>query len=385
MRLSERALLRGRFPAGSGWRSLVHVGAARRSTSWDELAPDGRTSRRSPLSLSHPVADVRALAGGDPSAVSRLQRSIGNARLGSVLRLARCRDGSDSTCSCFEHREPDRRLLARQPLPSPAEDVRPPQTGPQPGKKPPLTGCSFVFKADGVYVTCEGVPGIGSTPDIPVDLRKIPREIRKMIPKGDKKEPLGPLPGWPGFPGLSRPGSGLPPRWFEDLCLRDPTSLLCQLTPPPSVPGHEPAAGPAPVGRFWSYDVTFEFDLPGAGAARSGMTPEGVATLATAVSWLQLDPTLQVRLAGHTSSEGGDADNLALSQRRAKAVYAELAAKGLGARVMDLVGGDGPPGCTRVEFGMWACGETQAAQDASRPEDRKVVMTLLRNAPVRWP
>lgn len=225
-----------------------------------------------------------------------------------------------------------------------------------------------------------GIPGLPGTPDIPWNPGDIPSEIERML-RGDKKtSPPGPLPGWP-----RTPGSG-PVLDLESLCRREPMSPLCLTTRPP-VPELKPPAG-QPVGSFWSYDVTFEHDLPrasGAPADRAGMTPEGVAGLATVVSWLQADSTLQVRLVGHASSEGTETDNLALSQRRAKAVYAELAAKGLGARVMDLVGGENPPGCTRIEFGMWACGETQAAQDAARPEDRKVVMTLLRNAPVTWP
>lgn len=49
---------------------------------------------------------------------------------------------------------------------------------------------------------------------------------------------------------------------------------------------------------------------------------------------------------------------------------------------MDLVGGREPAGCTRVEFGIWACASSLAAGDEARPEDRKVAVTFLLNAPV---
>lgn len=89
----------------------------------------------------------------------RLQRSIGNARVGDVLELARCRDGSDPACGRCGHAQAGRRdgelvedhagalasavaarrQLARQPEPSP-------QTGPEPGKAPPFTGVILIWK-----------------------------------------------------------------------------------------------------------------------------------------------------------------------------------------------------------------------------------------------
>jgi hypothetical protein len=49
---------------------------------------------------------------------------------------------------------------------------------------------------------------------------------------------------------------------------------------------------------------------------------------------------------------------------------------------MDFVGGSKPAGGVPLEFGMWACGEANAAQGEAKPEDRKVAVLFLRNAPV---
>jgi hypothetical protein len=79
---------------------------------------------------------------------------------------------------------------------------------------------------------------------------------------------------------------------------------------------------------------------------------------------------------------GTPAANLELSKRRARAVKARLDEKKLGARVTGFVGGTNPSGCERLEFGMRACGEGSAAPEEARPEDRKVSVLFLRNAPV---
>jgi outer membrane protein OmpA-like peptidoglycan-associated protein len=122
--------------------------------------------------------------------------------------------------------------------------------------------------------------------------------------------------------------------------------------------------------------VLFEHNLPA--KPEGGTSAAGAAKLTWIVEHLQADPTLQVRLVGHASSEGTADQNLQLSARRARSVQAALAAKGLGARIMDFVGGEDPVGCKRLEFGMWACGAGQAAAGEARPEDRKVAVTVLR-------
>lgn len=296
---------------------------------------------------------------GDPRSVLALQRRVGNS---GVIRLLAGRPS-----------------LARQTPPA-WEDYQPPRTGPQEGKKPPFSGGGLVWKNGKPYWHWEGLP-IPDSPDIPLDPRDIPGEIEGKIPK-DSKGPKPP-PGGPDFG--TRPkgpfgGPDLPPNWLQDICKRDPRSPVC--LPGLSTPQPGPSSPLPPVGVFYTFDVLFEHDRPTAGdGSGSGMTPAGEASLKTIAGMLAADPTLQVRLVGHASSEGTAPQNLELSKRRAQTVNAGLAAQGLGARVMDFVGGEDPPGCSKLEFGVWACGASQASPDEARPEDRKVAVTLLRNRP----
>lgn len=347
-------------------------------------------------SPDRPAVAPRARPGTLAAAVLQLQRSVGNAGLGRLL--ARCPDGSDPTCACHPRRRKAPRLgefedlervlasafgerrLARQP--QPPEERLPPRTGPKEGEPPEMTGCTFGWK-DGDWVwSCEG--GGFSTPDIPADPRKIPGKFGDLIPKQK-----GPKVGdWP-FPSPDQAPWLKPPISLEGICRSNPLSPLCIKAPSPP---NKTDSLLRPVGIFYSFDVLFEHNQPA--TPQGGMTAAGASTLGWVVEHLEADPTLQVRLVGHASSEGTADQNLQLSMRRARAVYAALDAKGLGTRVMDFVGGEDPAGCRRLEFGMWACGATQAAPGDPRPEDRKVAMTFLRNAPPkpgpfklqnRWP
>jgi hypothetical protein len=323
--------------------------------------PDAQRLRSEPRTSSRdvpaPVSRPRTFA----AEVLRLQRTVGNAAVGRLL--ARCPDGSDPDCDCHP-RGP--RQLARQP--EPPEERLPPRTGPKEGEPPEMTGCAFAWKDGELVWSCEG--GGFSTPDIPVDPRKIPGKFGDLIPKQK-----GPKVGdWP-FPSPDHAPWLDPPLSLEEVCRSNPLSSLCIKTPAPAKP--DPTL--RPVGVFYSFDVLFEHNLPA--KPEGGTSAAGAATLAWIVEHLQADPTLQVRLVGHASSEGTADQNLQLSARRARSVQAALAAKGLGARIMDFVGGEDPVGCKRLEFGMWACGAGQAAAGEARPEDRKVAVTFLRNAP----
>jgi OmpA family len=338
------------------------------------LRSDRRTSSRDDPGPAV-VSRSRTLA----AEVLRLQRSAGNAAVGRLL--ARCPDGSDPNCDCHPRKRrigeleellaasAGPRRLARQPEPPP--ERLPPNTGPKQGDPPEKTGCSFGWK-DGEWVySCEH-DGM-STPDIPADPRKIPGKFGDLIPKDKGRKPGD----WP-FPSPDQGPWLKPPPSVEEICRNNPLSPVCINVPPPK------KSGPLlpPVGLFYSFDVLFEHNLP-AKKPEGGMTAAGASMLEWVVEHLQADPTLQVRLVGHASSEGTAAQNMQLSMRRARAVNAALAAKGLGARVMDFVGGEDPAGCKRLEFGIWACGATQAATDRILAEDRKVAVTFLRNAPPR--
>jgi outer membrane protein OmpA-like peptidoglycan-associated protein len=296
------------------------------ATEWDE-----RRERRAQPSRREPPAPGPADAG---ETVLALQRTAGNAQVQRML------------------------AVARQPESPGLED-------------PDMAGGSIVYK-DGKWYWKGHLPGVGSTPEIALDPRDIPKQIEDLFKKkdDDKKEPKV----------FKIPEKGLPPDWIEDICTRNPMSPLCLTLPGKQPATKTPDALQKPVGEFFAFDLLFDHNQPTKGAG--GMTGAGASTLDLVVSLLEGDPTLQVRLVGHASSEGTDKDNLELSKRRARAVKARLDEKKLGARVMDFVGGSDPPGGTRLEFGMWACGEADAAPGDPRPEDRKVAVLFLRNAPV---
>lgn len=269
------------------------------------------------------------------------------------------------------------RSVQRQPGP----DDGPAGAGPPLPEMPLPPRCSIIWKDGEWSWKCESVPVIGSTPEIPLDPRDIPDRLKDLIPKGD--EPGGKK----TFPLPPTSGSELPPDWLENLCKRDPKSVLCiplgEKQKPDQPEG--PALPTKPIGVFWTWDVLFEHDQPAgaAGASSSGITPEGARSLDAIISLLKIDPSLRVRLVGRASAEGTPAHNLELSKRRVRAVYQKLEAAGVDRQVIDPLESDGKTdGCTRLEIGVWACGEARATKDEVRPEERKVDATFLRNPPL---
>jgi hypothetical protein len=296
-----------------------------------EIARDQRPEQRarsreagSGASAAHPWETVLAL-----------QRTAGNAQVQRML------------------------AVARQP------------TGGAELEDPDMAGGSIVYK-DGKWYWKGHLPGVGSTPEIALDPRDIPKQIEDLFKQKpqDKKDPKV-------FP---IPKDGLPSDWLDEICKRNPTSPLCMMQPGKQADKKGPDLLNKPVGELFTFDVLFEHNQPAKGAG--GMTGAGTSTIDTVIMLLEGDPTLQVRLVGHASAEGTDAANLELSKRRARAVKARLDEKKLGARVMDFVGGSSPANCERLEFGMWACGEAGATQGEAKPEDRKVAVMFLRNKPV---
>jgi Domain of unknown function (DUF4157) len=275
-----------------------------------------------------------------------------------------------------------RQSLMRQPTdprPEPPRNVGPPVSE---VPKPPI--CSFVWKNGRFYWKCEGVPGIGSTPDIPLDPRDIPREVREKLgglgKPPDSAAPPGsssPIQVWP-----PPPTAGLPARWLETLCQRDPRSPLCLPLAPRGFVAPPSGVATRPTGPLWTDNVTFEFDQPSAGGRgiAAGVTAEGSKAIEDVVFWLNNDPSLRVRLIGHTSSEGDSAHNLELSRRRVRFVQERLRASGLADRIADPLLSDGQEGgCETLGPGLWACGEQKTDKEAARPEDRKVEATIIRS------
>ncbi len=269
--------------------------------------------------------------------------------------------------------------VQRQP-----DDTKPHNVGPPLQELPLPPRCSIIWKDGKWSWKCEGIPKIGSTPDIPLDPRDIPGRIKDLLPKGSGGEPGG---GQRTFPVPPTPGSDLPPNWLEDVCRRNPMSPLCIPLGKEKSPDQPKSADilARPIGVFWTTDVLFEHDQPSPkeGAPNGGMTADGTKAINTIVFLLNSDPTLQVRLIGHASSEGDTAHNLELSKRRARLVYQKLDEAKLGGRVINPIEPDGKSeGCRRLEPGVWACGELRATPKETRPEERKVEVTFLRNPPL---
>ncbi|MCK6530379.1 OmpA family protein [Myxococcota bacterium] len=91
----------------------------------------------------------------------------------------------------------------------------------------------------------------------------------------------------------------------------DPGGLKC------SIPG-EPVLGCGSV----VHGIAFDYDS-------AAIRPESGPVLALLYEGLKADPSSRVLIEGHTSSEGGEAYNQALSERRARAVVEDLARRGI--------------------------------------------------------
>jgi len=104
-----------------------------------------------------------------------------------------------------------------------------------------------------------------------------------------------------------------------------------------------------PVKQIVFEDVYFDFD-------RFSLTDAAQRILAQAVDALRADPTLRVRIEGHTCNIGTAEYNLALGDRRARSVQQYLVSNGIGADRL-----------TTVSFG-----EEQPKYDNSREETRRL-------------
>jgi len=104
-----------------------------------------------------------------------------------------------------------------------------------------------------------------------------------------------------------------------------------------------------PVKNIVFEDVYFDFD-------RYTLTDAAQRILAQAVEALRADPTLRVRIEGHTCNIGTAEYNLALGDRRARSVQQYLTSNGIGADRL-----------TTVSFG-----EEQPKYDNSREETRRL-------------
>jgi outer membrane protein OmpA-like peptidoglycan-associated protein len=85
-------------------------------------------------------------------------------------------------------------------------------------------------------------------------------------------------------------------------------------------------------GRLTTYGITFDVN-------KANIKPESHGTLNDIANVLKENPSVRVKIIGHTDSDGDDALNLDLSRRRAESVKNELSGKfGIEASRMETEG-----------------------------------------------
>ena len=105
-------------------------------------------------------------------------------------------------------------------------------------------------------------------------------------------------------------------------------------------------------------DVIFE-------VGKAELKPGAADRLAALVNYLSANADVQVQIAGHTDSQGSDAFNQDLSQRRAEAVAAHMQSRGIDRARIETVGyGESKPIASNVNA-------------AGRQENRRVEITLI--------
>jgi outer membrane protein OmpA-like peptidoglycan-associated protein len=148
---------------------------------------------------------------------------------------------------------------------------------------------------------------------------------------------------------------------------KDPVSLgkcndaamrMRMAPPPPMVlPSPAPASLPDGCGQSVAGIVFFEFD--------SAIVPESSAqTLESVVNYTKICSWQKLVVTGHTDRSGSDEYNSVLSERRARAVVAELEARGMPAGVLQVSGkGESEP-------------KVPTADGERNPTNRRVELTV---------
>lgn len=94
--------------------------------------------------------------------------------------------------------------------------------------------------------------------------------------------------------------------------------------------------------------VYFDYD-------RADLSEDARATLEAKVPVLQANPSIRLRVAGHTDARGSDEYNMALAQRRAAAVQRYLADRGVDASRLEIVSfGEERPAVAGENESAWA-------------------------------
>lgn len=217
---------------------------------------------------------------------------------------------------------------------------------------------------------CKDVPGIGTTPALPIDPRLLPDFLREEIKKALPKPTPGPDPG-KSTPPIVIPA---PDPVVKTICALRPA--LCQL---PQVPSKKP-----PNGFHLKLDtvrVLFKQGHPKSGdSPAQAMLAGGPELLKIVIERLKADPLLSVHLIGNSSMEGEADVNLAISTGRVELVSRVIADAGRSFQVFTppLTFDSAAADCDAVGLGQFSCGELHANQKSIDPRDRNVLITFFR-------
>lgn len=112
--------------------------------------------------------------------------------------------------------------------------------------------------------------------------------------------------------------------------------------------------------KWFNFDnITFEM------GAADKITPESKVQLDNLAKILKANPAVKVKIGGYTDKKGDDASNLALSQKRADFIKAELTKAGVGAQVTGAEG-----------YGEKFATVDENATDEERASDRRMALRL---------
>lgn len=176
------------------------------------------------------------------------------------------------------------------------------------------------------------------------------------------------------------PCPGNKPKTLDGQCCVPPkvSNLLTCIDPPGPQPTPPPPQPQPVIGKI--SNIGFNKDAPQSWYAPSAsfsasVTSDGKANFTDLVSFLKQNPSLDIQIQGHASSEKPKSDpdyNQKLTDRRVKLIMVELQKKGIdNSRLKNIPNDASSTGCVELVVGVLSCGDVQA-QTTVEASDRNV-------------